>query len=322
MTGGLPTNLRKYRVVSALTAISLLATSACAGMDIADARSIVREAQARRIEVIDRVSPAVVCVFDEREQGGGSGVIIDPAGYGLTNFHVIAGMLSTRRGFGALSDGKLYDLEVLGIDPTGDIAMFRLRGRDTFDYVELGNSDLVQVGDVVMAMGNPFSLSEDYAPSVTNGIVTGVHRYQWGVGTNLIYSDCIQTDASINPGSSGGPLFNERGKVIGINGRISVNTRGRFNVGHGYAISSNQIRRFMPALRAGLLARHGTLQATVERARGGHVVFDNVRRNHAGDKAGVLIGDRLESCQVAAGGFEHLQPDRHNELGFFGPGNE
>jgi len=80
---------------------------------------MVYEAERQRIEVIDRVMPAVVCVFDQKQRGGGSGVIINAAGYGLTNFHVVAGMLSTRHGLGALSDGKMYDLEVLGIDPTG-----------------------------------------------------------------------------------------------------------------------------------------------------------------------------------------------------------
>ncbi len=276
-------------------AIGLTAPWARGNPHSEDARSMVYEAERQRIEVIDRVMPSVVCVFDQKQRGGGSGVIIDPQGYGLTNFHVVAGMLSTRHGLGALSDGKMYDLEVLGIDPTGDVAMFRLLGKDTFAYAELGDSDLVRVGDDVMAMGNPFTLSEDYKPAVTVGLVTGVHRYQWGVGNNLVYSDCIQTDASINPGNSGGPLFNEDGEVIGLNGRISVNTRGRFNVGHGYAISSNQIRRFMPALRAGLIARHGTLQATVERVPGGGVAFDNVRAHFAADNAGVLIGDRLLS---------------------------
>jgi len=255
-------------------------------------RDVVRQAQDALIRTIDRIAPAAVCVFDEMEQGGGSGVIITPDGYGLTNYHVVAGMMANRRGLGGLSDGKLYELEVLGIDPTGDVAMFRLHGRDDFSFAGLGDSDRVRVGDTAIAAGNPFTLSEDYSPTITTGLITGVHCYQWGVDENLTYSDCIQTDASINPGNSGGPLFNERGEIIGINGRISVNTRGRFNVGHGYAITSNQIRRFIPALRAGLLAKHGTLQATVARSGDG-VVFDNVRTGFAADRAGVRIGDHL-----------------------------
>ncbi|MEK7710803.1 MAG: trypsin-like peptidase domain-containing protein [Planctomycetota bacterium] len=260
----------------------------------------VLRAEAARVETIARVAPAVVCVYDEAQRGGGSGVVIDREGYGLTNFHVVAGMMAKRRGWGGLGDGKLYELEVLGVDPTGDVAMFRLTGRDSFPFATLGDSDAVRVGDEVFAMGNPFVLSEDYTPSVSMGIVSGTHRYQYGVLGNLAYTDCIQVDAAINPGNSGGPLFNEAGEIIGINGRISTNTRGRFNVGHGYAISSNQIRRFIPALRAGLLARHGTLGATVQneprasaRAESRRVVFEDVTPGGAADRAGIRRGDRL-----------------------------
>lgn len=266
----------------------MLASSAGAAPPNLD--QVLRD-QAARIATIQRVAPAVVCVFDADFSGGGSGVLIDASGYGLTNFHMVAGMMGERRGWGALSDGKKYELEVLGIDPTGDVAMFRLVGRKDFPFAPLGDSNAVRVGDTVMAMGNPFSLSDDYAPTVTMGLVTGVHRYQWGVGKNLAYTDCLQVDASINPGNSGGPLFNSDGAVIGINGRISVNTRGRFNVGFGYAISSNQIKMFIPALRAGLLTRHGTLLATVDDRDG--VMFVEAAPDGAADRAGIAPGDRL-----------------------------
>ncbi|UCF33918.1 MAG: trypsin-like peptidase domain-containing protein [Phycisphaerales bacterium] len=277
-------------------ALPYLSAAWFAGLSHADDidTSLAFEAERARIEMIERAAPAVVCVFDEVQRGGGSGVLIDPDGYGLTNYHVVAGMLETRRGLGGLSDGRLYELEVLGIDPTGDVAMFRLSGRDAFPHVPLGDSDAVRIGDTAIAMGNPFMVSEDYKPTVTMGIVTGVHRYQWGQGRQLVYSDCIQMDTPINPGNSGGPLFNAAGEVIGINGRISVNTRGRFNVGFGYAISANQIKRFIPALRAGLVARHGTLQATVDDI-GGEVIFDEIMRDAPAYDAGIRIGDRLLS---------------------------
>ncbi|MBI4719501.1 MAG: trypsin-like peptidase domain-containing protein [Planctomycetes bacterium] len=257
------------------------------------ARELVLGAEARRVAVVARVSPAVVAIYDPHRRGGGSGVIIDPRGYGLTNYHVIAGLAEAQRGWGGLPDGQLYELEVLGADPIGDLAMFRLGPGEDFPFATLGDSDAVRVGDTAIALGNPFNLSDDNTPTVTLGIVTGVHRYQWGVGGNLIYSDCIQIDTPINPGNSGGPLFNERGEIIGINGRISVNTRGRFNVGFGYAIAANQIKRFMPALRAGLLARHGTLQAVVEQAENDHIVVANLLPGGAGDDAGIRVGDRL-----------------------------
>ncbi len=255
----------------------------------------VFELEQRRIEVIERIAPACVCVFGEDRAGGGSGVIIDERGYGLTNFHVVAGMMGTRKGFGGLGDGELYPLEVLGIDVTGDVAMFRLTGRDRFPVAELGDSDSVRVGDEAIAIGNPFTLATDYTPTVTLGVVTGLHRYQ-GEGDTLVYTDCIQTDAAINPGNSGGPLFDRDGRVIGINGRISAEmhkyARGRFNVGLGYAISINQIKRFIPHLRAGLLARHGTLDATViddiDR-----VIFNNMYEHGPAWDAGIRVSDRL-----------------------------
>jgi S1-C subfamily serine protease len=255
---------------------------------------VVSRLEQARVAMVERVAPSVVCVYDEGERGGGSGVLIDEEGYGLTNFHVVAGMLEHRRGFGGLSDGRLYEMTVLGVDPTGDVAMFRLHGDRPFSYSRLGDSDKVRVGDTAIAMGNPFVLSEDHTPTVTLGIVTGVHRYQWGEsGNTLVYSDCIQVDTPINPGNSGGPLYNAAGEVIGINGRISVNTRGRFNVGHGYAITSNQIARFMPAMRAGNTVKHGTMQATVDEMPDGGVAFNLVRPGAAADKAGVRSGDRL-----------------------------
>jgi S1-C subfamily serine protease len=260
-----------------------------------DAGIRAERAEAARIAMIERITPSVVAIFDENERGGGTGVLIDADGYGVTNYHVVAGMLETGRGLGGLADGKLYPLEVLGIDPGGDLAMFRLRGRDAFDFATLGDSDTVRVGDNVVALGNPFMLAEDYTPTVTYGVVSGVNRYQWGAGKSdtLLYSDCIQVDAAINPGNSGGPLFNLAGEVIGINGRISVSLRGRVNVGLGYAITVNQVRMFLPGMRAGLLVHHGTMQAVVRDRHDGSVVFTELREDGPAWKIGVRPGDRL-----------------------------
>lgn len=272
--------------------VMLAAFLACAAGASAGQREVVLAGEAARIAMIERAAPSVVCVYDEHEKGGGSGVLIDSDGYGITNFHVVAGMIQTRRGFGGISEPEPYPLIVLGVDPTGDVAMFRLDGARPFPSSPLGDSDTVTLGDTAIAMGNPFVLSEDHTPSVTMGIVTGVDRYQWGEKGSLVYSRCIQIDAPINPGNSGGPLFDRLGNVVGINGRISINTRGRFNVGFGYAISSNQVARFIPGLRAGLMVAHGTLQATVG-GRGDDLVFELVRPKGAADRAGILGGDRL-----------------------------
>jgi S1-C subfamily serine protease len=255
----------------------------------------IRAAERARIEVVQRVMPSVVCIFPPgSRQGGGSGVIIDSEGYGLTNYHVIRPFFFDRRGEGGLVDGRLYPLEVLGLDPTGDVAMFKLEQDQPFYPAPLGDSDLLAVGDWTLAMGNPFLLAEDdFQPTVTLGIVSGLHRFQRGIQRALEYTDCIQVDTSINPGNSGGPLFNLHGEVVGINGRVSVEERGRVNVGVGYAITINQIRRFIPALRAGLVVQHATLGATARDRSLGNVVIDQILTDSSAYNAGLRKGDRI-----------------------------
>ncbi|MCA9081656.1 MAG: trypsin-like peptidase domain-containing protein, partial [Planctomycetaceae bacterium] len=128
----------------------------------------VLEAQQRRIEVIQRAAPAVVAIFAAGGKGGGSGVIISPDGFAVTNFHVVEGAGSFMQC--GLNDGKVYDAVLVGIDPTGDVAVIQLLGRDDFPTAVLGNSDDVQVGDWTFAMGNPFLLAEDLQPTVTFGM--------------------------------------------------------------------------------------------------------------------------------------------------------
>jgi|CXWL01.1.fsa_nt_gi S1-C subfamily serine protease len=284
--------IQKNRIFLSAIGVSV-ALSAATALAVPPDSDLVVRAESALINTIDKLSPAAVCIHDAAQRGGGSGVLIDAQGYGLTNFHVVAGMMEKRKGWGGLSDGTLYELEVLGVDPVGDVAMFRLKGENAFPFATLGDSDRVQIGDTVIAAGNPFILSEDYTPSISVGLVSGTHRYQKGVDGNLIYSDCLQVDAAINPGNSGGALFNAQGEVIGINGRISVGARGRLNVGHGFAISSNQIRRFIPALRGGLIARHGTLGAGVIELEMGRVLFVDVAPGGAADQAGIRNADRL-----------------------------
>src|SRR5437868_5445117 len=224
----------------------------------------VLEAQARRIAVVERIKPAVVAIFAQGGQGGGSGVLIDKDGYALTNFHVVQGSGPVMQC--GLPDGNMYDGVLVGLDKVGDVALIKLLPKkegQPFPFAPLGDSDKVQAGDWSLAMGNPFLLATDFTPTVTFGLVSGVHRYQYPAGTLLEYTDCIQIDTSINPGNSGGPLFNMDGELIGINGRGSFEKRGRVNSGVGYAISINQIKTFMGHLRAGLDTDHATLGATI-----------------------------------------------------------
>ncbi len=253
----------------------------------------VRAQEAAHVEIVRRLAPTVTSLFTkDNHAGGGSGVVIDREGYGLSNFHVVAPMLPDRLGDAGLQDGKLRNIEVLGIDPTGDVAMFRFTRRGAYAAVELGDSDSLRVGDACLAMGNPFGLADDYSPTVTLGIISGLHRYQAGTHGALTYSDCIQVDTSINPGNSGGPLFDMNGRLIGINGRVAIEERGRVNVGVGFAITIDQIKRFIPALRAGLAPAHGSAGFTAA-DHDTAVLVDQVDDGSAAYRAGIRAGDRL-----------------------------
>jgi len=257
------------------------------------AQSEVLQAEQQRIEMIDKMAPTVVAIFAAGGRGGGSGVLISEDGYALTNFHVVKPTGPFMKC--GLNNGELYDAVIVGVDPTGDVALIKLLGRESFPYSPMGDSDQLTVGDWVYAMGNPFLLATDFHPTVTYGMVSGLHRYQYPAGTFLEYTDCIQVDTSINPGNSGGPLFNTRGEVIGINGRISINKRGRVNVGAGYAISINQIKHFMDHLRSGRIVDHATLGATVTTEKDGTVVVGNIIEESEAYRRGLRIDDEIVS---------------------------
>jgi S1-C subfamily serine protease len=253
--------------------------------------SVVRQLESQRVDAIDRVIESVIAIYDEKRQGGGSGIIIHPSGIALTNHHVIIG--SGVSGWGGLNDGELYHWKLIGTDPGGDVSIIQMEGRDDFPFTPLGDSDKVRVGDWALAMGNPFVLTEDQSPTVTLGIVSGVKRYQSGAGQNqLVYGNCIQVDSSINPGNSGGPLFNFFGEVIGINGRGSFQDRGRVNVGLGYAISANQIKNFIPDLLATKLVEHATLDANFSQ-RENKIVCSMLNEDSPVAESGLSLGDEL-----------------------------
>lgn len=234
------------------------------------AQQTLVQRETARVETISRISPSVVCVMAPNGEGGGSGVLISADGFAISNYHVTSGSGSFMKC--GLDNGKLYDAVIVGIDPTGDVALIQLQGRNDFAAAQAGDSDQVRVGDEVMALGNPFLLASDFTPTVTYGIVSGVRRYQYPANTFLEYTDCIQIDASINPGNSGGPLFDIQGRWIGINGRASFEKRGRVNSGAAYAISVNQVQLFVEHLKCGLIVDHGVPEFTVETVEGEVVV--------------------------------------------------
>ena len=257
------------------------------------AEADVLQAQQARVEIVRTAAPTVVAIFSADGNGGGSGVLISPDGYALSNFHVTSATGEFMKC--GLNDGKLYDAVIVGIDPTGDVAVIKLLGREDFPHAPLGDSDALSVGDWTYAMGNPFLLATDFQPTVTAGIVSGLHRYQYPAGTLLEYTDCIQVDTSINPGNSGGPLFNAVGELVGINGRIAVEKRGRVNVGAGYAISINQIKHFLDHLKGGHVVDHATLGATVRTGADRIVLIDSILDQSDAHRRGLREDDELVS---------------------------
>ncbi len=253
----------------------------------------VLKAQQQRIAVMKRASAATVAVFGPEGGGGGSGVLISPDGYALTNYHVSSACGDYMRC--GLDDGKVYDAVIVGIDATGDVALIKLYGRDDFPTAPLADSSQVRVGQWCFAAGNPFVLATNLQPSISMGIVSGTGRYQYPAGTLLEYADCIQTDAAINPGNSGGPLFNLAGEVIGINGRCSFEKRGRVNVGVGYAISANQLKNFIGMLKSGRLVDHATLGATVTTSSAGRILVSNILSGSDAYRRGLRYGDEVVS---------------------------
>ena len=262
-------------------------------VEIPNSVKLVEEA---RIAAIAKAKPSSVSVFASGGNGGGSGVVITPDGYCLTNFHVSKPAGNHMQC--SMPDGKMYDAVIVGLDPTGDVALIKLLGREDFPHATLADSDKVRVGDWCFAVGNPFLLATDLQPSVSWGIVSGTHRYQYPAGTLLEYADCIQTDAAINPGNSGGPLYDAHGDLIGINGRGSFEKRGRVNVGVGYAISINQIKHFMGQLRSGRIVDHATLGASVATDADGRVMVSDILETSDAYRRGLRYNDEL----VAFGG--------------------
>ncbi|MEJ2575334.1 MAG: trypsin-like peptidase domain-containing protein [Gammaproteobacteria bacterium] len=159
-----------------------------------------------------------------RENSLGSGVMVDPNGYVLTNNHVIDGASEIRV---ALGDGSEVPARVVGVDPDTDLAVLQAGGEIPLPVASLGRSDDLRVGDVVLAIGNPFAVGQ----TVTMGIVSATGRNQLGI-TN--FENFIQTDAAINPGNSGGALVNTRGEIVGINTAIFSRSGG--SLGIGFAI--------------------------------------------------------------------------------------
>jgi serine protease Do len=225
----------------------------------------------------------------QRQRSLGSGFVIDSDGSILTNNHVVE---NAQKIVVKLADEQEYDAKVIGRDSKTDIAVIKINAKTALPAASFGDSDGLQVGEWVMAIGNPFGLDS----TVTSGIISGTGRH---IGQGA-YDNFIQTDASINPGNSGGPLINMRGEVIGINTAIFSRTGG--NIGIGFAIPINLVKELLPQLRGkgkvtrgylGVLIQKVTPEIAeslgMDRPRGALVA--NVSKDGPAEKAGVKVGD-------------------------------
>jgi serine protease Do len=190
------------------------------------------------------------------QRGTGSGMIIDKQGHILTNYHVVSDVDDIKV---QLADKRIepFEAEIVSSDPQTDVAVIRMKGNVPEDLpaVEFGDSDAMEVGDLVMAIGAPFG----YAQTVTTGIISAKGRSSVGINA---YEDFLQTDAAINPGNSGGPLVNMRGEVIGINSAIATSI-GQF-AGVGFAIPINMVKGILPTLVKGEKVTRGMLGVMIQ----------------------------------------------------------
>ncbi len=165
--------------------------------------------------------------LSQRRSGLGSGVVVSPEGYILTNFHVIDGADEIEV---AHNDGRKYKANVVGSDPESDLAVLRIPADHQLPVITFGSSDTLRVGDVVLAIGNPFGVGQ----TVTSGIVSALGRSHLGINT---FENFIQTDAAINPGNSGGALVDANGHLIGINTAIYSQSGGSMGIGFAIPVS-------------------------------------------------------------------------------------
>jgi len=226
----------------------------------------------------------------------GSGVVVSSDGYVLTNNHVIEGADEIKVD---LPDGRSLSAKLIGSDKPSDLALLRINASDLHPLA-LGNSDAVEVGDVVLAVGNPLNLGQ----TVTMGIISAKGRStSFGVG-DASYEDFLQTDAPINHGNSGGALVNTRGELVGINSQILSPSDG--NIGIGFAIPANMARHVMDQLRSSGRVTRGQLGVTVQPVTSdmaaslglkdvGGAIVSSVRPGSAADHAGIKQSDIILS---------------------------
>jgi serine protease Do len=237
---------------------------------------------------------------DRRERSLGSGVIVDPNGYIITNNHVVSKADEIKV---LLSDKRELKAKVVGTDPKTDVAVIKVEAQG-LPMVPWADSDKLEVGEYVLAIGNPFGLNQ----TVTMGIVSAVGRANVGIAE---YEDFIQTDAAINPGNSGGALVNARGELIGINTAIFSQSGGYMGI--GFAVPSNMVRSVMGQLIKGGKVIRGYLGVSIQELN-----QELAKQFGVTETRGVLITDVLADSPAKRGKLERgdviLEYDGHAVL--------
>ena len=239
----------------------------------------------------DRFGPDENREITRKEQRLGSGVIISPDGYILTANHVVEGADEIKVAVGD-SDSKKFTARVVGTDPPTDVAVLKIEAED-LPAITLGDSEQLEVGDVVLAIGNPFGIGQ----TVTRGIVSALGRS--GLAGFNQYQDFIQTDAAINPGNSGGALVDAEGRLVGINTAIITSSRG--SEGVGFAVPVNMARHVMERLIAGGKVSRGFLGITMQ-----DITPELAQGLNLSIQSGVLVNDVLPDSPAAKSG---IKPD-------------
>ena len=229
-----------------------------------------------------------------KKEATGSGVIISPDGYIVTNNHVVNGADELTV---TLNDNREYSARIIGTDPNTDLALIKVNGKN-LPTLSIGDSDNLKVGEWVLAVGNPYNLSS----TVTAGIVSAKARSMGGEGSNgPQISSFIQTDAAINPGNSGGALVNAKGELVGINAMLYSQT-GSYS-GYGFAIPTTIMVKVVDDLK-----KYGTVQRAVLGIRGGDVLnYINAQKDEKkdvdlGTNEGVYVAEVTEGSSAAAAG--------------------
>jgi len=237
--------------------------------------------------------------YSQEVKGLGSGYIISSDGYIVTNDHVAGNATKITV---TLTDGRSFDAKVIGSDNASDICLLKIDGED-LPFVSLGNSDDIIIGEWVIALGNPFGLFElNDKPTVTVGVVSATGMNLDAIN-NRYYLNMIQTDASINGGNSGGPLVNSEGEVIGMNTLIFTSGGNTGNIGLGFAIPINKVRRIVEELKEkGSIDRNFEIGMRIQTIDEGiakyyhlqsakGVIVTKIYSNTPAERGGIEVGD-------------------------------